>query len=246
LRRNSESLGDKHAGDEQNGKFAAFEKPYIGPLAGSQDKKLKILAEQNSQLDANAQTPHRGEPDQSYTPPCLAQQLPRNAPLPTSTCPQALQQQWVILQSQFRFHPSPSINRGSDGVKTRSEIAAVQRQLMEAKAAAAARGVDTGDGVYEPSSRRHNGCGSKFTSPGKRSRRPPGRRSIGDGPFAGIAVLAGSYRGSKLRTNRTEGEVPWDCRCSFLCRGSLPAKQCPQACRISLARVKLNKKGVEV
>jgi hypothetical protein len=169
VHRNSESLGNKHARDEQNGKFAAFEKQYIGQLAGSQDKKLKILAELNSQLDANAQTPHRGEPDQSYTPPCLAQQLPRNAPLQTSTRPQAVQQQSVILQSQLSFHQPLDTNHCPDGVKTKNEIAAAHRQLMEAKAAAGPGAWTPARGLYKPSSRRHNCCRSKFTSPGKRT-----------------------------------------------------------------------------
>jgi hypothetical protein len=146
---NRESLGNKYAGDEQNGKFAAFEKPYIGQLAGSQDKKPKILAELNSQLDAKAQTHHRGEPDQRYTPSCRAQRLPRNVPLQTSARPQALQQKWVILQAQLSYHQPFDTDHRPGGVKTKNEIAAVQRRLVEAKAAAGAGGVDTSDGTVQ-------------------------------------------------------------------------------------------------
>jgi uncharacterized protein involved in exopolysaccharide biosynthesis len=122
-------------------------------LPGDQDNNLKILAGLNSQLDSNTQTLNRAAQDKTYTESLLAQQVAAwKASSQTSTSPQTLQQQLMTLQTQLSSLQARYTDDYPDVVKTKNDIAAVQRQLKEANAAVGSAGTDTSDksGQAEP------------------------------------------------------------------------------------------------
>jgi hypothetical protein len=222
--RNSESFGDKRALDEEDAEFAAFEKHCIGQVAGNQDKKLKILAGLNSQPVVHAQRSSRAAPDKSYTQSWLAQQLPvRNAPSQISTRPQALRQQWAIPQFRLSFH-QPLLSHHPDVVKAKNEIAPVQPQRKEANAAAAAGGADTSERTVQtelaemqPLRVQIHHSGQAITQAALDKKRWQKQMSLN----SGRRHVARELEDKDTPDRRRWTGYPGDCRCSFLCPGSL-------------------------
>lgn len=138
--------------DDQADKVAEFEKKYMGQLPGDADNNLKILMGLNSQLDSNTQTLNRAQQDKSYTESMLAQQLAAWQSSQTSTNPQTLQQQLSTLQTQLLSLQARYTDDYPDVVKTKRDIAEVQKKLDElSKAAAKATPVaDDKENLSEP------------------------------------------------------------------------------------------------
>ena len=118
-------------------KLANFKKQFIGQLPGDEDNNLKILMGMNSQLDANTQTLNRAQQDKAYTESMLAQQVAAWKSSQTSTNPQTLQQQMATLQAQLITLQARYTNDYPDVVKTKRDIAGLQKKLDEINAAAA-------------------------------------------------------------------------------------------------------------
>ena len=123
--------------DELDAKLADFKKRFVGQLPGSEDKNLQMLMGMNSQLDANTQTLNRAQQDKAYTESMLAQQLAAWKSSQTSTNPQTLQQQLATLQAQLISLQAHYTDDYPDVLKTKRDIAEVQRKLDEINAAAA-------------------------------------------------------------------------------------------------------------
>lgn len=123
--------------DQLDAKLADFKKRYVGQLPGSEDKNLQMLMGMNSQLDANTQTLNRAQQDKAYTESLLAQQLAAWKSSQTSTNPQSLQQQLTTLQAQLISLQAHYTDDYPDVVKTKRDIAEVQKKLDEINAAAA-------------------------------------------------------------------------------------------------------------
>ena len=123
--------------DQMDAKLADFKKRFVGQLPGSEDKNLQMLMGMNSQLDANTQTLNRAQQDKAYTESMLAQQLAAWKSSQTSTNPQSLQQQLATLQAQLISLQAHYTDDYPDVVKTKRDIAEVQRKLDEINAAAA-------------------------------------------------------------------------------------------------------------
>jgi polysaccharide chain length determinant protein (PEP-CTERM system associated) len=127
----------KHSLDDLDSRLANFKRQYIGQLPGDEDNNLKILMGMNSQLDANTQTLNRAQQDKAYTASMLAQQLAAWKSSQTSTNPQSLQQQLATLQSQLISLQAHYTDDYPDVLKTKRDIAEVQRKLDEINSAAA-------------------------------------------------------------------------------------------------------------
>ncbi|HEX6803395.1 MAG TPA: Wzz/FepE/Etk N-terminal domain-containing protein [Terriglobales bacterium] len=138
--------------DDQAAKLANFQKKYMGQLPGDADNNLKILMGMNSQLDANTQTLNRAQQDKAYTESMLAQQLAAWKSSQTSTNPQTLQQQLSSLQSQLLSLQARYTDDYPDVVKTKRDIAEVQKKLDELNKAAANPGAaaDEKENLSEP------------------------------------------------------------------------------------------------
>src|SRR5258705_8682257 len=123
--------------DDQDAKLAAFKRQYAGQLPGDEDNNLKVLGTLNSQLDANTQTVNRAQQDKAYTESLLAQQLAAWKSSQGSTNPQSLQQQLAALQSQLITLQARYTEDYPDVVKTKRDIAELQKELNHMNSAAA-------------------------------------------------------------------------------------------------------------
>jgi polysaccharide chain length determinant protein (PEP-CTERM system associated) len=123
--------------NELDAKLAAFKKQYMGQLPGDEDNNLKILMGLNSQLDANTQTLNRAQQDKSYTESMLAQQIAAWKSSQSASNPQTLQQQLSQLQAQLIDLQARYTDNHPDVIKTKADIAEVQKKLKEVNVASA-------------------------------------------------------------------------------------------------------------
>ena len=140
----------KRALDEQDAKFAAFKKQYIGQLPGDADNNMRMLMALNSQLDASTQTLSRAQQDKSYTESMLAQQLAAWKNSQSTTSPQTLEQQLAVLQAQLMQLQARYTDDYPDVIKTKADIAKVQSKLDEAKQASIATAATDKTEANEP------------------------------------------------------------------------------------------------
>ncbi len=123
--------------DEQDAKLAAFKKQYLGQLPTDADNNMRMLMSLNSQLDATTQTLSRAQQDKAYTESMLAQQSAAWKSSQTSTNPQTLEKQLDQLQAQLLDLQARYTSDHPDVIKTKADIAEVQKKLKEVDAAAA-------------------------------------------------------------------------------------------------------------
>jgi polysaccharide chain length determinant protein (PEP-CTERM system associated) len=128
--------------DQQDAKMAAFKKQYMGQLPGDAENNVRILMSMNSQLDATTQTLSRAQQDKAYTESMLAQQLAAWKSSQSSTNPQTLQQRLDALQSQLLQLQARYTEDYPEVIKTKADIAEVQKKLKQVNAAT---GSDTPD-----------------------------------------------------------------------------------------------------
>ena len=117
--------------DEQDAKLAAFKKQYMGQLPGDAENNMRILMSLNTQLDASSQTLNRAQQDKAYTESLLSQQLASWKTSQSSTNPQTLEQQLNILQAQLLQLQARYTDDHPDVIKTKADIAEVQKKLKE-------------------------------------------------------------------------------------------------------------------
>jgi uncharacterized protein involved in exopolysaccharide biosynthesis len=127
----------KRALDEQDAKLAAFKKQYFGQLPSDVENNLRILASMNTQLDASTQTLGRAQQDKAYTESLLAQQTAAWKSSLSSTNPQTLQQELTQLQGQLMQLQARYTDDHPDVIKTKADIAEVQKKLKEVNNATA-------------------------------------------------------------------------------------------------------------
>jgi uncharacterized protein involved in exopolysaccharide biosynthesis len=128
----------KRAIDEQDSKLAAFKKQYMGQLPGDADNNMRILMSLNSQLDATTQTLGRAQQDKAYTESMLAQQTAAWKSSQSSSNPQTLEQQLTQLQGQLLQLQARYTDDHPDVIKTKADIAEIEKKLKQINAAAAA------------------------------------------------------------------------------------------------------------
>ena len=123
--------------DDQDKKLADFKKQYMGQLPGDSDNNMRILMSLNSQLDATTQTLSRAQQDKAYTESMLAQQIATWKSSLSSTNPQTLEQGLNQLQAQLLQLQARYTDDYPDVIKTKADIAEVEKKLKEVNAAAA-------------------------------------------------------------------------------------------------------------
>jgi len=128
----------KRAIDEQDSKLANFKKQYMGQLPGDADNNMRILMSLNSQLDATTQTLGRAQQDKAYTESMLAQQTAAWKSSQSSSNPQTLEQQLTQLQGQLLQLQARYTDDHPDVIKTKADIAEIEKRLKQINAAAAA------------------------------------------------------------------------------------------------------------
>ena len=128
----------KRAIDDQDAKLAAFKKQYMGQLPTDVDNNMRMLMSLNSQLDASTQTLSRAQQDKAYTESMLAQQTAAWKSSLSSTNPQTLEQGLTQLQGQLLQLQARYTDDHPDVIKTKADIAEIEKKLKEVNAAAAA------------------------------------------------------------------------------------------------------------
>ncbi len=99
---------------------------------------MRMLVSLNSQLDATTQTLGRAQQDKAYTESMLAQQMAAWKTSQSSTNPQTLEQGLTQLQAQLLQLQARYTDDHPDVIKTKADIAEIEKKLKEVKAAAAA------------------------------------------------------------------------------------------------------------
>jgi polysaccharide chain length determinant protein (PEP-CTERM system associated) len=122
--------------NEQDAKLANFKKQYMGQLPGDSDNNMRMLMSLNSQLDATTQTLSRAQQDKAYTESMLAQQTAAWKSSQSNTNPQTLEQQLNQLQANLLQLQARYTDDHPDVIKTKADIAEVQKKLKEVNATA--------------------------------------------------------------------------------------------------------------
>lgn len=128
----------KRTVDDQDAKLAAFKKQYMGQLPTDVENNMRMLMSLNSQLDASTQTLSRAQQDKAYTESMLAQQTAAWKTSQSSSNPQTLEQGLTQLQGQLLQLQARYTDDHPDVIKTKADIAEIEKKLKEVKAAAAA------------------------------------------------------------------------------------------------------------
>jgi polysaccharide chain length determinant protein (PEP-CTERM system associated) len=146
----------KRAIDDQDAKLANFKRQYMGQLPGDADNNMRMLMSLNTQLDATTQTLSRAQQDRAYTESMLAQQTAAWKSSQSSTNPQTLEQQLNQLQSQLLQLQARYTEDHPDVIKTKADIAEVQKKLKEINSAAAnaTESTDKASGAEPPEVRQ--------------------------------------------------------------------------------------------
>lgn len=122
--------------NDLDSKLAVFKRQYMGQLPGDEDNNLKILSGMNSQLEATTQTLSRAQQDKTYSESLLAQQLAAWKSSQSASSPQTLQQQLALAQGQLIALQGRYTDDFPDVIKTKKQIADLQKQLDQTNAAA--------------------------------------------------------------------------------------------------------------
>jgi polysaccharide chain length determinant protein (PEP-CTERM system associated) len=117
--------------DEQDGKLADFKSRYIGSLPDDEQTNLNLLTGLTSQLDAANQALARAQQDKSFAESMLTQQLAAWQATQSGGNPETLQQQLTILQTQLASLQARYTDDYPDVIKTKADIAALQRKIAE-------------------------------------------------------------------------------------------------------------------
>jgi uncharacterized protein involved in exopolysaccharide biosynthesis len=134
--------------DRHDEELAKFKQKYLGQLPTDVDNNMRMLMSLNSQLDATTQNLSRAQQDKAYTESMLAQQVAAWKASQSSSNPQTLEQTLTQLQGQLMQLQARYTDDHPDVIKTKNDIAEVEKKLKEANAAAAA----TTDGSDKASS----------------------------------------------------------------------------------------------
>ncbi len=122
----------------QDKELADFKQAHMGELPTDIDNNMRMLMSLNSQLDATTQTLSRAQQDKSYTESMLAQQVAAWKTSLSSTNPQTLEQELTQLQGQLLQLQARYTDDHPDVIKTKADIAEIEKKLKEINTASAA------------------------------------------------------------------------------------------------------------
>jgi len=117
--------------NDQEAKLAAFKSRYIGALPDEEQTNLNLLTGLTSQLDAATQALYRAQQDKSFAETMLGQQVSAWQASQTGHNPATLEQQLIALQTQLASLQSRYTDDYPDVVKTKADIAGLQKKMSE-------------------------------------------------------------------------------------------------------------------
>jgi polysaccharide chain length determinant protein (PEP-CTERM system associated) len=122
--------------DEQDTKLAAFKSRYLGSLPDDKQTNLNLLTELNTQLDAASQALARAQQDKTFAQSMLQQQLDQSRAAQNGQSPDTLQQQLSTLKTQLATEQEMYKDDYPDVIKTKADIAALEKQIAAANSTA--------------------------------------------------------------------------------------------------------------
>jgi polysaccharide chain length determinant protein (PEP-CTERM system associated) len=118
--------------DEQDAKLAQFKRQYLGSLPEEGQANLSMLMGMNSQLEANTQAISRAQQDKAFNESLLAQEEANwKARQVGGQSPDSADQQLSLLQDQLTNLLSKYTPDHPDVIKTKTQIAELQKRLSE-------------------------------------------------------------------------------------------------------------------
>ncbi len=129
--------------DEQDARLAEFKRRYLGALPDDSQTNLNVLTGLTSQLDATTQALSRAQQDKSFTESMLAQQLANSQPTQNGQTTDALVVQLNTLRSQLTALQSKYTDDYPDVIKTKSDIAALEKKMTNPESQALPAGMTT-------------------------------------------------------------------------------------------------------
>jgi polysaccharide chain length determinant protein (PEP-CTERM system associated) len=147
----SQQLVDaKAALDDQDGKLASFKSRYMGSLPDEEQTNLNLLTGLTSQLDAATQALARAQQDKSFAETMLSQQVAGWQASQTGHSPATFEQQLVALQTQLASLEARYTEDYPDVIKTKGDIAALQKKMAEENQNAAQTSTKEPKSAIEP------------------------------------------------------------------------------------------------
>ena len=121
--------------DAEDGKLAAFQAIHPGSLPEDEQDNLSIMSGLSSELGAATQAINRAQQDKSLAEAMLQQQMASRQASQTGKNPQTLGEQLAALQTELANLQSRYTDNYPDVIKTKIEIAELQKKVSEADAA---------------------------------------------------------------------------------------------------------------
>jgi polysaccharide chain length determinant protein (PEP-CTERM system associated) len=130
----------KHDLDQQDSRLADFKRKYIGQLPGTEQTNMNMVASLTAQLETSNQALSKVQQDKAYFESLLADHLAalresHSAAGAPASSPVALQQQLTVLNQQLAALEGRYTDNFPDVIKTKQQIAQIQKQLQNQPAA---------------------------------------------------------------------------------------------------------------
>ena len=128
----NQQLADAKANlDAQDAKLADFQGRYMGSLPDDAQTNFHILTDLTAQLDGTNQALARAQQDRSFAQSLLAQQQAEWQAAQSGKDPATMEQQLTALQTQLADLQVRYTDDYPDVIKTKADIAALQKRLAE-------------------------------------------------------------------------------------------------------------------
>jgi polysaccharide chain length determinant protein (PEP-CTERM system associated) len=126
--------------DQQDAKLADFQRRYMGSLPDDASTNLNVLTGLSAQLDATNQSLARAQQDKTFAESSLQEQVAALRALPDGSNPQTYEQRLSSLQEQLTALRSKYTDDYPDVIKTKNDIATLNRMIAAEDAASKAAG----------------------------------------------------------------------------------------------------------
>jgi polysaccharide chain length determinant protein (PEP-CTERM system associated) len=139
----SQQLADAKAQlDQQDAALAAFKSRHSGSLPEEEQTNMNLLTGLTSQLDAATQALARAQQDKSFAESMLTQQVATWQASQSGRNPDTMDQQLIALQTQLASLEARYTEDYPDVIKTKNDIAALQKKIAENTSQTASTGSD--------------------------------------------------------------------------------------------------------
>jgi polysaccharide chain length determinant protein (PEP-CTERM system associated) len=120
--------------DEQDAKLADFKVHHLGELPDEAQTSVNLLTTETSQLDAATQALNRAQSERTFNEQLLASQVAAWQATQTGSNPDTLERQLANLQTQLASLQARYTDDYPDVIKTKADIAALQKKMNDANA----------------------------------------------------------------------------------------------------------------